>query len=402
MSSTDDNRRQRFFTRRRYVRLAALIAVAAIAVGAWRYWQDQKQRPRRIFENALSSLRNGELTGVDAAIETLETEPGYATQTRLLRGAMLAERGQYNEALLELRYIPLDGEFRRPALYWAGRCLQDQGKLAEALDAFHQVVSEEPDHVAAHRRLAEIYRSLGAMPAVLAELKHVERLSPADYTTLYHIGTIYHHDMRKEEEAAEYYRKALACDPPEPARVEISIRLAETLLARRNYREALRVVPDRNQARVLAIKAECELNLDRKEAARSLLARALKLDPDLRAAIIFQAKLQLADRTPKAAIPSLKRILKNDPHDYPARYLMAQAFRRAGDTAAANRELQRMEESKRLRLLLQDLYRQAMNDVRDARVRERIAVLCEKLDQQRLATMWKHAARIARQRRPDE
>jgi tetratricopeptide (TPR) repeat protein len=374
----------------------ALLAVAGFS--GWRYWSERKERPRRTFDQAMASVQRGDLGGVDEAIAFLENEPGYAFHTRVLRGAVLVRRGRFSEAMLELKSVSLDGELRDPALYWGGRCLFQQGKIAEAESAFRLVLRENADHVDVHRRLAVIYHEMGAMDATLAELEHVIRLDPDDYRAYHLSGTVYHRDHRQLQEAIEAYRKALDRDPPQTERAKIVIDLAEALVESQQFEEADRVLPDAGGARALQLKAECSWNLGRKEIARKLLKQSLQRDPKLRAALVFQAKLHIGDRKPKEAVPFIEQVLKDDPHDYLARLLLVQAYQRMGDTPAAERESSRMKESERLCTRLQSLYRQAMKDAGNADVREQIAGVCEQLGRRRLASIWKHAAAIARSR----
>ncbi|MFQ5731014.1 MAG: tetratricopeptide repeat protein [Planctomycetaceae bacterium] len=385
--------------RRQCLRLAVLALLLGGGLAGWRTWKERRDRPQQIFDTALASVRKGDLREVDKAIEFLENEPGYASQTRVLRGAALAQRGRVSEALLELQSVSLDGDLRGPVLYWAGRCLEQQGKLVEAESAFRKLLQDEPDHAEAHRRLAGIYHGLGAMDAAVAELEHVVRLDPNDYAAYQLIGDIYHRDGGQENEAVKNYRDALDRHPPETERANIACDLAESLVALRKYREALRALPGGNNARALTLHAECEWNLNHKENARKLLQRSLQINATLRSSLIFQARLHIDDREPKKAVLLLQRILKTDPHDYPARYQLIQAYRQLGDTAAAERESTRMVESEALRKQLGTLYRRAMKDMNDVGVRRRIAELCEKLGQDRLAAIWKRAAQTAGERK---
>jgi len=346
----------------------------------------------------MAAVERGDLLGVDEAIEFLENQPGYASHTRVLRGAALARRGRFSEAMLELKSVKLDGEFRSPGLFWAGHCLFQQGKIAEAERAYRLLLQDDPAHVDAHRRLAAIYHDMGAMDASLEELKHVIRLDPDGYLAYYLAGTLYHRDRREFLEATQVYRKALNRDPPQSEREQIASDLAESLMGLRSYDEADKVLHDANGARALALKAECAWNLGRHEAARGLLQRSLQINPNLQSALIFQAKLHIGDRMPARAIPVLQRVLKVDPHDYAARQLLVQAYQRLGDMVAAERESARMTKSEGLCTKLQLLYRQAMKDAGNAEVREQIAGVCEQLGRRRLALIWKQAAAIARHR----
>jgi tetratricopeptide (TPR) repeat protein len=143
---------------------------------------------------------------------------------------------------------------------------------------------------------------------------------------------------------------------------------------------------------VLALRAECSRNLGDHEQAQDELARALQLDPHERQALFLQARIFREERSPEKAVPLLRGIIEQDPHDYPARYQLAQVLGQLGQATAAAEELAQAEQSRAWRDELQTLYREAMQNAADANVRDAIAGLCRRLGKDELAAVWAQAA----------
>jgi adenylate cyclase len=59
-----------------------------------------------------------------------------------------------------------------------GDALLSQGKAQEALAAFKEIVSRQPNMVSAHLNMAGLYSSLGQMDTARAEVAEVLRLDP--------------------------------------------------------------------------------------------------------------------------------------------------------------------------------------------------------------------------------
>lgn len=373
------------------------VVLAVLAAGLWGAAQWKRESSRQQFRQGLAALAQGDLGTADRTIQSLQGRRGFEPHVHLLEAGRLAHLGNHATALYELDAIRSDGELRLPAQLLRGRCLYQLGRIAEAERVFRLVAFEQPDLPDAHRWLATLYHELGAMDACLNALKHVARLQPDDFFAYRLMGQVYKDDRGQFSTAIEHYRQALARRPPAEQRRQIARELAESLIAQREYVEALEVLSNaETDALSLAMQAECHHSLGRLKRAQGLLERARQLDPDLRAMLILEAQLHMDDRDAESALAPLQRILRRDPHDFPARYQLALAYQHLGDADLARQEMARVKESEALRNRLRELYKQAIQSPDDAEVREQIAELCDTLGQNRLATLWRRAAAICR------
>src|SRR5262249_29074978 len=136
------------------------------------------------------------------------------------------------------------------------------------------------------------------------------------------------------------YRLALVRQPPPEQRRMILRELADSLVGQRDYAAARTALAEAEEdAFVLALRAECSRNLGDHEQAQGELARALQLDPHERQALFLQARIFREERSPEKAVPLLRGIVEQDPHDYPARYQLAQVLGQLGQAALAAEEL---------------------------------------------------------------
>src|SRR5262249_10901605 len=266
------------------------------------------------------------------------------------------------------------GALRAPVLYWQGCCVYRLQGAAAADEYFRILTVEHPEMSEAHRCMALIHHDLGAMEACLADLEEVARLQPDDYFAFRLMGLVFREDQNDDARAIAAYRLALARHPPREAREMILREMAESLVGTRDYAAAqMALAESGDDAYSLALRAECAWNLGEFDEAKAALERALQINPRERQGPFFKAHICREKREPEESVVVLRAVLEQDPHDYPARYLLAQVLRQLGETEAAAVELSRMQESRALRDELRTLYRTAMKNANDADVREAIA-----------------------------
>lgn len=394
--------------RRRGWAAVVLCAVCVAGVGlviAHHVRQKSRRQTDEQFWQVLTALAQGETAGVALLLERLAREPDRAAELKLLRAASQVLAGNDREALRELSAVPSVGAWRASTLYWTGRCVYRLQGPAAAESIFGALAAERPELPEVHRSLALIYHDLGAMEACLAELEDVARLQPDDFFAFRLMGLVYLADRQQDAQATAAYRQALERHPPPGQRAMIVREMAEALVGQRDYSQARAILAEADEdAVVLALRAECSWNLGDYEEAERALERARQRDPRERRALLLQADIYREKRSPDKAIPLLRAVLEQDPHDYPARYQLAQALRQLGQSEAADEELVRVEESRVLRETLRQHYRQAMQDPGDAESREQIAGICRRLGQHELAAVWAKAAeqcrRVALRQRP--
>lgn len=371
--------------------LASCAVAAAVLIGVWYL---RLRAAERVATAALDSLETGiDLPCLRSAAEKLDGFRNFASEAELFRAACLLRTASPAEALASLGRVGDKGRLRLPRLLVAGEILYRTGRPSEAERLFRIVVAERPNAIAPHRWLATILHDKGAMYGALSELEQVARLQPDDFFAYRLMGLIYNEDLGRHSEAAENYRKALEQNPPPDQANMIRRECAECLLALNDYSAALEMLETvRDDAHVLALRADCHWSTASADEARRLLAAALELDSHERAALTLSARIAVDEGAPQQAIEPLRTLLADDPHDFQAHYQLSRAYQRLGDKRSAAAELELMKESKALRERLGRLYEQAMARSRDAGIREEIAVLCEKLGKHQLAETWHRAA----------
>ena len=371
---------------RRRLLLGMTLTVTALAVLAGS-WYMKYHAAEQTAGNALESLERGiDVPRLRSAITRLERNRRFDEEVHLLRAACALRTAQSAEALKHLQEVEPGGKLRLPRLIVAGEFLYRTGHLADAERVFRKVAAERPQAMIPHRWLATILHEIGAMRAALLELEQVARLQPDDFFAYRLMGLVYSEDFSRHKEAVENYRRALERNPP-PEQAELIRReCTQCLVSLNDYSGALEMLAScREDARVLALRAECRWSLTEPDEARRLLDLALGLDPHDRNALMLSARIAMDEGDPRRAVVSLQTLLADDPHDYDARYQLSRAFRRAGDRQAAAAAVEQMQESKALRERLGGLYERAMARAHDAEVRDEIAALCDALGKRELA-----------------
>jgi tetratricopeptide (TPR) repeat protein len=355
------------------------------------------------YQRALLALETGDLRAVATAVRRLESVPQFEERARYLRAACLTRRGNRDQALAELAEAPQTRELLVPMLLLVAEAQYREGRLAEAESAARRALEEEPDNVDAHRWLASVLYDLGANQAAVVELSAITRLAPHDFSPHHLLATI-EFDSERFQEAASEYRAALERKPPAAMRLELVRGLATALVAHREYAAALQTLEtEQNRmalsqdAICLALEAECRWNLGQHDQAQNLLEQAALIDDHELRLLQVRSRILVESGQPAGAVPLLEELLQKDPHDFESRYRLALAFRKLNDAARADEEMRRMRESQALRRKLSDLSDQAVSRPRDARVRDELAAVCEKLAKPELAKLYRQAAEACRQ-----
>jgi tetratricopeptide (TPR) repeat protein len=257
------------------------------------------------------------------------------------------------------------------------------------------VVSRQPNHVNAHRGLATIYYDQGAwVPAVLHLIKWAE-LDPTEGRPHRFMGLIYK-DMDQPTPAITCYREALRRRLTATVVQEVKEELAECLVAKSDFAEALAILEDcgPRQAKVvllLALRAECLWGLRRESEAQALLDRALQDHPDFPALLRLRAKVHAAAEQPREAAALLERAIKLDPNDHASRYQLAQAYEALERPKEADEQRRQADQTKAALVEMTDLIKVAAENPWDVGVRQRLADACQKLNKPDLAAIWQRA-----------
>lgn len=367
---------------------ASLAALVALAFGAW-FWYTES--PAEVFSRGLEAVEKRDFEEVSKAAAMLEKYPDFQRHARLLRGCALLDAGQPSKALKEFSRTKPEGDLRFPALLYTAQALYRCGKLSEAGNLLVVLVSEDPGNVEAHRWLGAIYYDMGMQSAAFVELSAAIRLNPLDYRPHRLLGS-----MCTEQslfvEAIDHYRTALKLGKSVP-QPDIETDLATLLIGRNQFEDGLESLKDaKATSTVWALRADCYDGLGQPDASREAVAKAMLADPDNPKALLLNGTQQLFDGNPQGAIEALQKVVKQDPHHAPARYQLAMAYLKLGQTEAWQREMEKRDASNRLHDRFRECVIQAAKEPENVEIRQELAELARALGKLEVAKRWDLAA----------
>ena len=379
-------------------RLTVLMFALAVLVGSVAgYWRYRVTRPDYRLRQGQEAVLQGDLREAERWAAALEAA-GDPDRAHLLRGQMYLSDNELNAAILEYNLIN-HGQtdvLVEASLSYGLKFLQS-GRPVEAESFLLYVASARPENIDARRGLAAIYYDRGAMGNALAHLEKWVELDGDDGQPHRFMGVIYK-DMDANAPAAEHYRAALGLRLLPQVRRQVVRELAEVLIRQNEYAKALKYLDgylaggDAPTVALLELRADCLYGLQDAAGAVRALDRAAALGRPSSRGRRVRALLHVAAGEFAAAAGVLEDALRDDPHDCPCRYQLAQAYERLGRGTDADEQLRRLDQSRRLYQELSDLNREAIRKPTDVAVRRRLAEVCVKLDKPELARMWLRAA----------
>lgn len=211
-----------------------------------------------------------------------------------LRAGMANERtGKYPEAVLAYQR-GLEAEPDNVELLNSlGFALFQQGKSDAAVDALEKALKNDPKHWKAHNNMALAAIDIGELE--LAEAHYRESLAIKPQTAIYNDLGFVLEQQGLSEEASDMYRESLELDPKSLA---ARYNFASTLVRSGQFDEAEKQFhlvidkePDAKSYTGLSIVLAEQGKLDE---SRSAINRALKIEPDNKAAIEVLKQLEAA------------------------------------------------------------------------------------------------------------
>jgi tetratricopeptide (TPR) repeat protein len=377
--------------------IRAGVLIVVILAGAFLSWDWLNETtPEQAWRDGCAALDAGDLEALNSALDRLQNEAGWESETQVLRGGLFLKTGRADLAMREFDRIRPQGRIREQALLLTGECLYELGQLDLAKNLFAELSTEQPDHAAARRWLAAIYYDLGAMDYAIVELRKLNELTPDDYRPYHLAGTMFL-DFERYPEAVGEFRMARDRQPSLAVADDILRGLVTALVRTRDFEAALSEISNGPAtADMLALKAECLWSLGDRPAAAQALKAAEQRAPNNRTLLLAQAKFRLVSGDALAAVEPLQRAVKLAPHDHQALYQLANALRQAGQYEQYEQVLAEYQSIKARRDRLTELHIVAIHAPNDAAVREKIAALCDELQLTDLAAMWRRAAQISR------
>lgn len=384
---------------RRFVILAGLVFLLVGTAAGWWY---RTTRPDYLFARGREALQREDWDRVDTCADRLEAS-GQTDRALFLRGSRLVRQGRQAEALRLLNRIRDKGDLRVEAASVSGRCLLELKALPEASRIFLWVLEQDEDNVDAHRGLAAIAYDLGNLTTALTHLEHVARLDDRDGRS-YRLMAMIYGFMGQDDKAEEHYREALSRDLSHDFRRAVQLELAECLLRKTRYTEALELLDERlksgetEELSSLAMRGDALRQQGKFTEAAAVLDRALVDYPRNPQLLNARGQLYLSRKEDARAIDMLEKAVAISPGDYSCRYSLARAYTAAGRKAEASEQEKKAAELRLVMDQLSSLSREAMRKPWDADIRYRLADICEKVDNRKLAAMWRQAARACQSR----
>ena len=213
---------------------------------------------------------------------------------------------EYPDPLMEeLRNVRTGKQF-----FWSqGTVALSEGRFAEAVEAFRQMVAADPEEPIAHMDLGTALLQLGDVGGALDRYRESLRLSPGNPRLHYNLGLVY--TLQKAyPKALEHYRNAVELDPGfENAHfnaANLLMRLGKMTQAGQHYARVNELNPGHAFARFM--QAMTLVKLGRYQAARTLLEssrQALPEDVD-----ITHALARLLAASPRSTVDDGRLALK--------------------------------------------------------------------------------------------
>jgi tetratricopeptide (TPR) repeat protein len=381
-----------------------LLAVSVLAVlaggGLWWY---RTSRPDYLLERGRLALRQKNLDDAHHFASKLK-EAGHLEHAHLLLGEIFYSTRCFDLAEFELTQIEYQSPFFPDAVTRFGYCQmmrEDRHKnLHQAGWAFRRAIEVNPDHLEAHRGLADILYNQGAMALALDEMKIIARIDPRDGRPLLFMGQLYA-DVNRKYESIESYEEALKRDLGSEDATTCRKDLAEVLVKNGGYDRGLQLLDElapevQGQPQVVALRAECLIGLLRQDEALALLDRALGKHPDAQPLLGVAGRMHLQSGDAEAAVPLLERALALDPYDQTNNHYLALAYEGTGRREQAEKQRRRSQQVKEDLDEMTRLNHEAAFSPWDADLRLRLAEVTQRLGKPQLARMWRDAAAACR------
>jgi tetratricopeptide (TPR) repeat protein len=324
----------------------------------------------------MESFKAGRLDDAEGNVkEALSLKPSYA-QCYILRAKILLERGETGSASEALVAAEKNGADSPEMDYLSGVISQRYERFEDALGWYQRAAAREPLNVLHWVAVAETLVAL-ERPAEALALVQQHRTDFEQNATLRALAGNIHMMLGQYEEGANDYRDA-ARIAPDDARLQAQLGLALTLT--KNYDEGNSVLTriaekgEKNgepvDPSIWGALGRCRLELNQAESAKTALHKAVDADPnnprnwqllaraslassDLLTAreavgravqleplnsenVLLLAYIAYSQKDMTAGLAALDRILRDNPNDLMALYLLMKCHQSMGNVAAAH------------------------------------------------------------------
>jgi arylsulfatase A-like enzyme/tetratricopeptide (TPR) repeat protein len=173
---------------------------------------------------AICTLRTGDQAGALREAEaTLAIDPHF-TDARIMKGGILASRGNYPAALTELQTAVATDPAKPMIRLDLAKVLAEAGQPAEATAQYEALLKVQPDFEPALTGLGALLAHEGKMAEAASALQRAIEIEPQDDDARLNLGLVYERQGQAVDARAEYQRIAGSGLTPE-ARAEARRRL---------------------------------------------------------------------------------------------------------------------------------------------------------------------------------
>ena len=324
------------------------------------------------FREGIAAQQRGQFErSAEAYRRAIEAEPQFAEAHANL-GAVLARLGQYEEAIACYERALLINPRLNAARLNLGLAHYRAGALSEAVAAFERASLADPSLPQVRQLLGLVLVEMGRDAEAIPHLENSLQASPNEPAVLFALGRAYSrrgdpragaileqlrrtpggeplwHQLHglvlqradRHAEALEAFEAAGALNSNLP-RLRVNVGFSRLALgdrdgARRAFGDALAHSERDGVAHFyLALMDEQD---DRLAEARRHAERAVSLEGDLPESVGLLGRILLKQGSVADAVRHLERAVFAEPHSASWRFLLAQAYQRLGNSAAAARE----------------------------------------------------------------
>lgn len=269
-----------------------------------------------LMETAIRHHENGELmSAANTCRDILNRLPAHAGALNLL-GSILADAGNFDQALDLLRGAMVMGGANTGVLFNYGVALAGADRLAEAARAFKIAAESEPERADCWFNLGETYRRLGRPKDAVPALAQAVELNPADALHRLTLGDAYLQSGQPAQ-AVEQFQTLVDLAPGDLAAqnaLGVALRHAGNPEASEEIFKKL-IAEHPGDPAVLNNYGLTLTECNKLSEAETALLRALDVAPDYHDARTNLAEVYAADANFDAAAASLETALSSGSED---------------------------------------------------------------------------------------
>lgn len=244
-------------------------------------------------------------------------------------------------------------------------------------------------------RAASVIRfDTGRREEVLEHCRELAILAPADPRPWIVMTSVY--EGRNDwSSVVENYREVLARTPGSKEQersimIGFLLRSGNVDEARREFDSLREESPDLVAEQPL-LEGKLLFQEGQAMQALPLLARALRSQPDDLEALLLQGRIQFERGELEGAIKALERVVQNEPLDHESRYILSQAYHRAGRSADSQQMLDAYRNLEAVKQKLYVLESVANSNPQDRKARETLVQIFDQLGANSKADYWRRS-----------